>query len=176
MLANPPSRMEIDRKLKRSLNTAPVADGVEYKDIFRLDPECYLLEVLYSAVCRLRVPYCCKLARTIPILKQVSTEDYGNFQLISLLSTLYKLLSSSIALRLTMVATNNEWLSPKQNGFLSGAHGIQKHSMLLQSAIEKAKQRKRVLIICLLDLAGTRHQILRLHFLLNPRRTTTLAS
>ena len=154
MLASPPSRMEIVRKLKRASNTSPGADGVEYKDISRLDPECYLLEVLYSAVWRLGVPSCWKSARTIPIHKKGPTEDYGNFRPISLLSTLYKLFSSSIASRLTMVASNNEWLSPEQKGFLPGVHGIQEHTMLLQSAIEEAKLRKRVLTICWLDLAN----------------------
>ena len=76
MLASPPSRMEIVRKLKRASNTSPGADGVEYKDISRLDPECYLLEVLYSAVWRLGVPSCWKSARTIPIHKKGPTEDY----------------------------------------------------------------------------------------------------
>ncbi|EFX71317.1 hypothetical protein DAPPUDRAFT_111874 [Daphnia pulex] len=55
-LASPPARSEIARKLKRASNTAPGADGVEYKDISRLDPECRLLEVLYAAVWRLGVP------------------------------------------------------------------------------------------------------------------------
>ena len=127
---------------------------MEYRNISRLDPECYLLEVLYSAVWRLGVPSCWKSARTIPIHKKGPTEDYGNFRPISLLSTLYKLFSSSIASRLTMVASNNEWLSPEQKGFLPGVHGIQEHTMLLQSAIEEAKLRKRVLTICWLDLAN----------------------
>jgi hypothetical protein len=45
-------------KLKRASNTAPGADGVEYKDISRLDPDCRLLKVLYYAVWRLGVPRC----------------------------------------------------------------------------------------------------------------------
>ncbi len=153
-LASPPARSEIARKLKRASNTAPGADGVEYKDISRLDPECRLLEVLYAAVWRLGVPKCWKLARTIPIFKKGSTEDYSNFRPISLLSTLYKLFSGCIASRITTVASGNEWLSPEQKGFLPGVHGIQEHTMLLESAIEEAKSQKRNLTICWLDLAN----------------------
>jgi hypothetical protein len=140
--------------LKRASNTAPGADGVEYKDILRLDPDGRLLEVLYSAVWRLGVPSSWKTARTIPVYKKGATDDYGNFRPISLLSTLYKLFSSSIASRLTTVAANNSWLSLEQKGFLPGVHGIQEHTMLLECAIEEAKQKKRNLTICWLDLAN----------------------
>ncbi|EFX66395.1 hypothetical protein DAPPUDRAFT_116385 [Daphnia pulex] len=50
LLSLPPSRQEIAYKLKRASNTSPGADGVEYKDIQRLDPSGRLLEVLYAAV------------------------------------------------------------------------------------------------------------------------------
>jgi hypothetical protein len=99
--------------------------------------------VLYSAVWRLGVPSSWKTARTIPVYKKGATDDYGNFRPISLLSTLYKLFSSSIASRLTTVAANNSWLSLEQKGFLPGVHGIQEHTMLLECAIEEAKQKKR---------------------------------
>jgi hypothetical protein len=41
------------------------------------------------------------------------------------------------------VAANNSWLSLEQKGFLPGVHGIQEHTMLLECAIEEAKQKKR---------------------------------
>ncbi|EFX83239.1 hypothetical protein DAPPUDRAFT_301908 [Daphnia pulex] len=46
LLSLPPSRQEIAYKLKRASNTSPGADGVEYKDIQRLDPSGRLLEIL----------------------------------------------------------------------------------------------------------------------------------
>ncbi len=153
-LASPPTKIEIARKLKRASNIAPGADGVEYKDISRLDPECRLLEVLYAAVWRLGVPRSWKSARTIPIFKKGSTDDYGNFRPISLLSTLYKLFSGCIASRITTVASDNKWLSQEQKGFLPGVHGIQEHTMLLEAAIEEARSQKGSVTICWLDLAN----------------------
>jgi hypothetical protein len=154
LLATPPSRTEISLKLKRASNTAPGTDRIEYKDITRLDPDCHLLELIYQAVWRFGVPSCWKTARTIPIHKKGATDDYGNFRPISLLSTLYKLFSSTIASRLTQVASNHGWLSPEQKGFLPGVRGIQEHTMLLEASIEQAKLRKRDLTICWLDLAN----------------------
>ncbi len=52
------------------------------------------------------------------------------------------------------MATDYDWLSPEQKGFLPGVHGIQEHTMLLESAIEEAKLKKVNLTICLLDLAN----------------------
>jgi hypothetical protein len=40
------------RKLKRATNTAPWADGIEYRDIIKLDPEGRLQEKQYEAVLR----------------------------------------------------------------------------------------------------------------------------
>jgi hypothetical protein len=112
------------------------------------------LEILYAAVWLYGIPACRKSARTIQVYKKGSPDDYANFRPISLLSTIYKLFSSSIASRLTTVATDCDWLSPEQKGFLPGVHGIQEHTMLLESAIEEAKLKKVNLTICLLDLAN----------------------
>lgn len=45
-LSSPPSKEEISVKIKRATNTAPGADGIEYHDIAKLDPNGELLEVL----------------------------------------------------------------------------------------------------------------------------------
>lgn len=89
-----------------------------------------------------------------PQNKKGANDDYDKFHPISLLSTLYKLLSSSISFRLTTVASNNSWLYLEQKGFLPEALGIQEHTMLLECAIEQAKLKKRNLTICWLDLAN----------------------
>jgi hypothetical protein len=51
------------------------------------------------------------------------------------------------------LASDCDWFSPKQKGFLSGVHGIQKH-MLLESVIEEAKIKKGHLATCWLDLVN----------------------
>ncbi|EFX68324.1 hypothetical protein DAPPUDRAFT_330172 [Daphnia pulex] len=64
-LASPPARSEIARKLKRASNTAPGADGVEYKDISRLDPECRLLEFDQKKVVNSKDRYLISFTETI---------------------------------------------------------------------------------------------------------------
>ena len=49
-LALLPSSQEAALKIKRAFNTSPGSDGVENKDILRVDPTGRLLEVLYAAV------------------------------------------------------------------------------------------------------------------------------
>jgi hypothetical protein len=149
-----PSKEEIAAKIRRATNTAPGADGIEYHDISKLDPDGELLEILYDAVWHLGISADWKITRTIPIYKKGDPADFGNFRPIFLLSTLYKLFSGVIASRLCTVTSINGWLSAEQKGILPGAHGIQEHSILLETAIGEAKHLKRNLTICWLDLAN----------------------
>jgi hypothetical protein len=148
-----PSKEEIAAKIRRATNTAPGADGIEYHDISKLDPDGELLEILYDAVWHLGISADWKITRTIPIYKKGDPADFGNFRPIFLLSTLYKLFSGVIASRLCTVTSINGWLSAEQKGILPGAHGIQEHSILLETAIGEAKHLKKNLT-CWLDLAN----------------------
>ena len=87
-------------------------------------------------------------------LQEGDTADLSNFRPISLLSTLYKLLSGVIASRLVLTATELEWVSAEQKGFLPGLHGIQEHTEMLLSAIAFSKKKKSDLSIVFLDLAN----------------------
>jgi hypothetical protein len=69
VLNSPPSKEEIAAKIRRATNTATGADGVEYHDISKIDPNGDLLEVLYDAIWRLGIPADWKIAHTIPIYK-----------------------------------------------------------------------------------------------------------
>ena len=51
-LALLPSSQEVARKLKKAFNTSPGSDGVENKDILRVDPSDQLLEVLAALTLR----------------------------------------------------------------------------------------------------------------------------
>lgn len=152
LLATSPTRGEIALKLSRATNTAPKADGIEYRDLLKLDPEGKLLEKLYGAVWRRGIPSSWRTAKTIPIYKKGDPAKMGNYQPISLLSTLYKVFSGTVASRLCAVARNNAWLSVEQKGFLPGVHVIQEHTMLLETAIGEAKHRRTDLTIFWLDL------------------------
>lgn len=142
LLAYPPRKEEISRKLLNAANTAPGSDRIEYRHIKKLDPQCALLEVLFEAVWKLGIPNQWKSAKTILIHKKGDTADISNFRPISLLSTIYKLFSSVSSTRLTLVAQNTEWLSVEQKGFLPGVRGIQEHTQLLQTIIDNAKRNK----------------------------------
>lgn len=135
LLALPPKRMEILRKLQHSTNTAPGSDGIEYRHIKRLDPSCSLLESLYSSVWKLGIPKQWKESKTVFIYKKGDTKDISNFRPISLLSTLYKIFSGVLCSRLVATAVRNHWLSPEQKGFLPGVKGLQEHTQVLQMVV-----------------------------------------
>jgi hypothetical protein len=97
VLASPPTKEEIAQKPKRATNTAPGADGIQYRDIIKLDSEGKLLKKLYKAVWRFGIPTGWKSARTIPIFKKGGPADFRNFQPISLLPTNNKVFSATIA-------------------------------------------------------------------------------
>lgn len=153
-LNRPPTKDELVLKLRRATNTSPGVDGLEYRHIKALDPECILLETVCGVVWRLGIPRAWKKSRTVPVYKKGDTSDYSNFRPISLLPTIYKLFSGVISQRLTLVASDLGWLSPEQKGFLPGVHGIQEHTQLLQSVVEEAKSKRRHMCITWLDMCN----------------------
>lgn len=154
MLSGPPTKADIAKKLHRATNTSPGMDKIEYRHIKSLDPTGDLLATLFAAVWRIGIPRQWKTDKTVLIYKKGDSSKLVNFRPIALLSTLYKLFSSVLTSRLTMVSTVNGWISPEQKGFLPGVRGIQEHTHLLQSAIEEAKKNKSNLTICWLDLSN----------------------
>jgi hypothetical protein len=83
-----PSREEIELKLRRATNTSPGADGIEYRHIKALDPQCHLLEVIYERVWQIGIPDAWRRSRTVPIFKKGDPSDFSNFCPFSLLSRL----------------------------------------------------------------------------------------
>jgi len=63
----PPSKHEIEMKLRRATNTAPGLDGLEYRHLRSLDPHAHLLEAIFEAVWR--------RGETVPINKKGSTDE-----------------------------------------------------------------------------------------------------
>lgn len=153
-LNRPPSREEIQMKLRKATNTAPGEDGLEYRHLRSLDPLGLLLEAIYATVWRIGIPTAWRKSRTFPIYKKGETSDYSNFRPISLLSTLYKLLSGVLSHRMTEVSSSLGWLSPEQKGFLPGVRGIQEHTQLLQTVVEEATFKRRNLSVAWLDLCN----------------------
>ena len=154
LLNRPPSREEIEIKLRRATNTSPGADGIEYRHIKSLDPQCRLLEIIYQKVWQIGIPDAWRRSRTVPIFKKGDPSDFSNFRPISLLSTLYKIYSGILSQRITAVAVELGWLSPGQKGFLPGVHGIQEHTQLLQTAVEETTSKHKSMSMAWLDLCN----------------------
>ncbi|KZS06625.1 Uncharacterized protein APZ42_029867 [Daphnia magna] len=112
-----PTQQELEASLRRATNTSPGVDGLEYRHLRAIDPNCILLEMVCKMVWKLGIPNCWKTSRTVPIFKKRYTSDYSNFRPISLLPTIYKLFSGVISQRIT---EDLGWLSPEQKGFLQG--------------------------------------------------------
>ena len=153
-LQSPPSADEVLGRLRRTVNTSPGMDRIEWRHLKVIDRTGSLLQTVLSAVHALGIPSSWKQSRTIMIHKKGDTDDPSNFRPISLLSTLYKLYSGILASRLTKTATSHGWLSAEQKGFLPGVRGIQEHTFLLQTAIDEAKKNYGDLSIAWLDLTN----------------------
>ena len=104
---------EIKMKLTKASNTAPGADGVEYHHLRSLDPCGRLLELIYWTVWRIGLLDAWCRSRTILIHKNGSCSDASNFRPISMLSTMFKIMSGIISNRLASAAVDLGWLSPE---------------------------------------------------------------
>ncbi|KZR98966.1 Uncharacterized protein APZ42_005373, partial [Daphnia magna] len=136
----------------QAISTSPGVDGLEYRHLRALDPDCILLETVCRIVSKIGIPNCWKISLTVPIFKKGDTSDYSNFRPISLLPTIYKLFSGVISQRLTEVSSDLGWLSPEQKGFLPGVHGIQENPQLLQTVVEETRTKRRQVSIAWLDM------------------------
>ena len=153
-LPSSPSADEIVLWLRRTINTSPGMDGVEWRHLKAIDRTGTLLQTVLSAVYSLGIPSSWRRSRTVLIHKKGETDDPGNFRPISLLNTLYKLYSGILASRIIRIATRHHWLSAEQKGFLPGVRRIQEHTFLPQTAIDEAKKHRGDLSVTWLDLTN----------------------
>ncbi|GFO31258.1 reverse transcriptase [Plakobranchus ocellatus] len=115
-----PTCDEIQRRLRKTTNTSPGQDRIEWGHLKTVDPTGDLLTAVLGAVHALGISSSWRKSRTVLIHKKGDTDDPGNFRPISLSSTLYKLYSGILAQRITNIATTHHWLSAEQKGFLPG--------------------------------------------------------
>ena len=153
-LVSPPTSKEIEARLLRANNTSPGIDKLEYRHLRLLDSKGHLLEKIFATVWTIGIPDIWRHSRTVSIYKKGDTAELSNFRPISLLSTMYKLLSGIISHRLSTVAVDLGWISPEQKGFLPGANGIQEHTQLLQTIVEETKLKKGNMSMAFLDLCN----------------------
>ena len=151
-LNRPPTANEIYWKLKHAKNTSPGSDKIEYIHLRKADKRGLILEQIYAGIWKFGLPEEWKSANTILIHKKGGTDDISNFRPISLLTTLYKILSGIISTRISDIAVKYQWISKEQKGFLPGIRGIQEHTQLLQILVDEAYRSKTQLSITWLDL------------------------
>jgi hypothetical protein len=87
--------------------------------------------------------------------KKDTTDNPKNFRPISLTSSLCKIFTSLVNLRISKFATDNNIINTNyQKGFLSNVSGCLEHSFNFRTVIEIAKRKHKPLYGCLLDLSN----------------------
>jgi len=152
-LCSPITAAEVGRRLRNASNTAPGADRLEYRHLRLVDPACDIIAPLLSVCLHFQdVPPSWKAGHTVLIYKKGDPAVPGNFRPITLLPTLYKLLSGCLASRLTAFLQRHSILSPQQKGFLPGCEGCLEQSFVVESVFAEAKLRSKGLCTVFLDL------------------------
>ena len=124
---------DIKNKLKSLANSAPGKDRVEYHHLKLVDPDCKILNIIYNkCLAEKKIPSSWKESTTIMIYKKGSSDDPSNFRPIALMSCLYKLFTSLLALRVTNFSIQNNLMSPQQKS-ARPAEGCHEHTFILQS-------------------------------------------
>ena len=114
-LTTPFTNKEIKAKLVSMSNSAPGSDRVEYCHLKLVDPDGSLLQVLFNrCLVERKIPLIWKHATTILIYKKGDCNDPSNFRPIALMSCIYKLFSSLLAMRVTSFAMTNDLMSAEQ--------------------------------------------------------------
>ena len=150
-LMEPFTSTEIKKKLKSMSNSAPGKDKVEYRHLSLVDPNCSLLQVLFNrCLIEKKIPHIWKHATTILIHKKGDSNDPSNFRPIALMSCIYKLFTSLLAMRVSTFAITNSLMSEDQK-CARPAEGCHEHTFTLQSIVADCKRNNKNCFIAWLD-------------------------
>ena len=148
----PFSSKDIKNKLKSLANSAPGKDRVEYRHLKLVDPDCKILNIIYNKCLAVKkIPPSWKESTTILIYKKGSSDDPSNFRPIALMSCLYKLFTSLLALRVSNFSIQNNLMSPQQKS-ARPAEGCHEHTFTLQSIVADCKRSQKNCFFAWLDL------------------------
>ena len=151
-LMTPFTNKEIKAKLVSMSNSAPGSDRVEYRHLKLVDPDGSLLQVLFNrCLVERKIPLIWKHATTILIYKKGDCNDPSNFRPIALMSCIYKLFSSLLAMRVTSFAITNDLMSAEQK-CARPAEGCHEHTFTLQSIVADCKRNQKNCFLAWLDL------------------------
>ncbi|KZS10328.1 Uncharacterized protein APZ42_025242 [Daphnia magna] len=120
-----PSQKELEAKLRRATNTSPGVNGLEYRHLMTLDPDCILLETA-------NFPSSDHL-QTVLVSNQPETHR----------SHLRSWLVISRAKGIIIVLNT-----------IPGVHGIQEHTQLLKTVVEETRTKCRHVSIAWLDMCN----------------------
>ena len=139
-LLEPFTSSEVKKKLKSMSNSAPGKDKVEYRHLKLVDPNCSMLQVLFNrCLIENKIPQIWKHATTILIYKKGDSNDPSNFRPIALMSCIYKLFTSLLAMRISTFAITHNLMSEDQK-CARPAEGCHEHTFTLQSIVADCKR------------------------------------
>ena len=151
-LMTPFSNKEIKAKLVSMSNSAPGRERIEYRHLKLVDPDGSLLQVLFNrCLVERKIPHIWKHATTILIYKKGDSNVPSNFRPIALMSCIYKLFTSLLAMRVTTFAMTNDLMSAEQK-CARPAEGCHEHTFTLQSIVADCKRNQKNCFIAWLDL------------------------
>ncbi|EGT57498.1 hypothetical protein CAEBREN_24961 [Caenorhabditis brenneri] len=142
---------DVQNALKKTKDTAPGVDGLQYHHLRWFDPDCKILTLIYNE-CRKhrKIPAHWKEAETILLYKGGEESKPDNWRPISLMPTIYKLYSSLWNRRIRSV---DGVMSRCQRGFQE-REGCNESIAILRSAIDVAKGKMSDLSVAWLDLTN----------------------
>jgi len=132
---------EVEKAIRKAVNTAPGNDRIAYRDWQLVDVKCYVLSTIFNICLRYRkTPKPWKESSTTLFYKNKGElDDISSWRPISLASTISKLYSKVLASRLSRWLETNEVLSHCQKAFMP-YDGVLEHNFFLEERINRSKK------------------------------------
>ena len=136
-------------------NSAPGKDKVEYRYLKLVDPDGSLLQLVFNRCLSEKkiplIPLIWKHATTILSYKKGDSNDPSNFRPIALMSCIYKLFTSLMAVRVSKFAVHNNLMSSEKKS-ARPSEGCHEHTFMLQSIVADCKRNNKNCFLAWLDL------------------------
>lgn len=146
------SYLEVKKILYSCENTSPGRDKVTYENLKQIDPEALILTCILNVCMKFsRIPDVWRDNLTVLIPKKEDPRSPAQTRPITLLPTMYKLLTKCLVKRITSWIVQHKVLSPSQKGFLP-ADGVFEHNFVLERIIRLTKETSADLFVAWLDV------------------------
>lgn len=146
------SYIEVRKALYSSENTSPGKDKISYNHLKEVDPDALLTTSILNICLKYsKIPDVWRKNLTVLIPKKELPTSPSHMRPITLLPTLYKLLSKCLVRRLTAWIMKHSVLSSSQKGFLP-ADGCFEHNFILERLLRLTKETSSNLYVAWLDV------------------------